>query len=330
MQQVYDQFLNLYVGRTIAKDIYLDTVMVAPEGSILTPELVKKLHSYSALIKSGIYLTDDPKVKFKYDKAFFDKLDNPSIDSMLVIEGIVRSKIKNTDDFFEKNKVIRNQYQASLKETSSKIITTGVATTLDKKAVKTFLDACDRSDCSNVAVAIISAMMAFKAKCFTPEIIYDITMGALFFDVGLLSIPDNGSKIMLTSDHNMKNLTKEEFKEYITYPVLGFELLDKMSEIPNSIKKIVLFHRVWEDAKGSYDKENLRYDSFPLNYRGYKVTQSTKNLAISIVQTAVSFVHMIHGDNYKKYTIDEAVEYIYGNSDRIYGRGAKILHALFK
>ena len=95
--------------------------------------------------------------------------------------------------------------------------------------------------------------------------------------------------------------------------------------VPAYVKKIVMFHRVWEDVQNSYDRIKHRYNSFPVFYQGSKLLGTGKNLAISIVQVAFAFVSMINEDKSIN-SVNNALDFIMINRKLIYGRAAELLY----
>lgn len=162
-------------------------------------------------------------------------------------------------------------------------------------------------------VAVISALLAIKSGRFQRWMIEQVTLGALLHDIGLAKLMDL---------KGVKTVTELEVDDYSEHPCVGYELLEENIYIPDSIRKIVLMHHMWNKPEVSWNANDKSMRSFPQVYKGRKLLPDSKSLSVSIVQTADAYEHMVtvEGKNRRK-----AINIILSNAEKVYGEGAVLL-----
>lgn len=94
--------------------------------------------------------------------------------------------------------------------------------------------------CHSLNVGILSAALSYKLG-LNQDLISDITLGALYHDIGKIYLPEN----VQTNE----GLSSEEFKVYKSHPEVGYRILKEKLNIPENVAKIALNHH--EIANGT-------------------------------------------------------------------------------
>lgn len=94
--------------------------------------------------------------------------------------------------------------------------------------------------CHSLNVGILSAALSYKLG-LNQDLISDITLGALYHDIGKIYLPEN---VQTT-----EGLSSEEFKVYKSHPEVGYRILKEKLNIPENVAKIALNHH--EIANGT-------------------------------------------------------------------------------
>lgn len=173
---------------------------------------------------------------------------------------------------------------------------------------------CDHS----IDVAILATLLAIKSGRFPRLMIEQITLGALLHDIGLA---------VLT---NRLQCPPEDIpvRQLIEHPVIGYEILKENDFIPESAKKIVLMHHIWQQPEKSYSMELSMARSYPAEYQGKPLRTENKTLSVGIVQVADAFVGLTTSDPFGKNNVlpkKEAMEIILKDAEKIYGEAAVLL-----
>lgn len=94
--------------------------------------------------------------------------------------------------------------------------------------------------CHSLNVGILSAALSYKLG-LNQDLISDITLGALYHDIGKIYLPEN----VQTNE----GLSSEELKVYKSHPEVGYRILKEKLNIPENVAKIALNHH--EIANGT-------------------------------------------------------------------------------
>lgn len=94
--------------------------------------------------------------------------------------------------------------------------------------------------CHSLNVGILSAALSYKLG-LNQDLISDITLGALYHDIGKIYLPEN----VQTNE----GLSSEEFNVYKSHPEVGYRILKEKLNIPENVAKIALNHH--EIANGT-------------------------------------------------------------------------------
>jgi hypothetical protein len=335
MQNIFNDSRNISkaIGSVLLKDVYIGVTLLAPSGSILDETLAEKILSSGGLIKNiSIVTTDEELESMSYDDKFFAKLNKCQSIKENIIISILRKYDYSSLVFLANKKIITNTYNRNLCDVSLRTIERISTSNMNDKTLEYLFDITKNFKSKNMIVAILATMLAFRARSFTLEMIMEIAYGSLMIDIGMVTLTSssdyersNISDIFSVNDRNIDKLDNFSYNFYVKYPTVGFEILNSIQGIPTYVKKIVMFHRVWENVPDSYDTTKLRYNSFPLFYHGSKLLGTGKNLAISIVQVAFAFVSMIYEDKSVN-SVNNALEFIIKNKNLIYGRAAELLY----
>ena len=335
MQNIFNdsRFITKAVGNVLFKDVYIGETLLAPSGSILDEEMVEKILSCGGLINSVYIATSDEELNIiSYDDKFFAKLNKCQSIKENIIISILRRFSTASLIFLSDKKIITGGYNEQLCDISLRTIEKISTSNMNDKTLEYLFDMTKTLQSKNLMVSIVATMLAFRSRCFTLEMIMGIAYGALMIDIGMarLATSEDFNKCNITdifsvNDRNIHKLDNYSYNIYTKYPALGFEILNSIHGVPAYVKKIVMFHRVWENVQNSYDRIKHRYNSFPVFYQGSKLLGTGKNLAISIVQVAFAFVSMINEDKSIN-SVDNAVNFILKNKNTIYGRAAELLY----
>lgn len=99
------------------------------------------------------------------------------------------------------------------------------------------------------AVAILGGMIIRNLGYTSPDKINTISLAILLHDVGLLKLPEHLRKI-----HNERELSSADKEIYQTHPLLGYEMLSGLTEIPETVRQAVLHHHERRDRTGYPEK----------------------------------------------------------------------------
>ena len=335
MQNIFNdsRYITKAIGSVLFKDVYIGETLLAPSGSILDDDMAEKILSCGGLIKSIYIVTSKEELNIiSYDDKFFAKLNKCQSIKENIIVSILRRFNTTSLIFLADKKIITGGYNKKLCDISLRTIEKISTSNMNDNTLEYLFDITKTLQSKNMIVSIVATMLAFRSRCFTLEMIMEIAYGALMIDIGMAKItnsPDYNkcgiTDIFSVNDRNIDKLDSYSYDIYTKYPAVGFEILNSIQGIPIYVKKIVMFHRVWEDVQNSYDRTNHRYNSFPLFYQGSKLLGTGKNLAISIVQVAFAFVSMINEDKSIN-SVNNAVDFIMKNRKLIYGRAAEVLY----
>ncbi len=94
--------------------------------------------------------------------------------------------------------------------------------------------------CHSLNVGILSAALSYKLN-LNQDITSDITLGALYHDIGKIYLPQNMQSI--------EGLSNDEAKIYKTHPEVGYKILKDKLKINDNVAKIALNHH--EVANGT-------------------------------------------------------------------------------
>lgn len=155
-----------------------------------------------------------------------------------------------------------------------------------------------------INVAVLSTIFAIKLG-LNLETVESIAMGGLLHDIGKTVIFEEKPELAFD---NYK-YTADDFRKMQTHTILGYEIVKNMN-LPPLVKKIILFHHVWEDYTHSFDMTFNAYKSYPMSYLDREITSRDKCTNVSIVQIADVFDSMInskrvyHQVHFKKDALD--------------------------
>lgn len=113
-------------------------------------------------------------------------------------------------------------------------------------------------------------MMIGKWLKYDRNTIKLLVQAGMLHDIGKANVD---SKILNKPDI----LTTEEFDEVKKHPVYGYRILEKMKEVPDSIRKGVLMHHEREDGSG-----------YPMGIRGDKIHDFAKIIAVADIYDAMT------------------------------------------
>lgn len=94
--------------------------------------------------------------------------------------------------------------------------------------------------CHSLNVGILSAALSYKLG-LNQDLISDITLGALYHDIGKIYLPENVQTV--------EGLSSEELKVYKSHPEVGYRILKEKLNTPENVAKIALNHH--EIANGT-------------------------------------------------------------------------------
>lgn len=205
-------------------------------------DLNTNLNNSNVVFNEKSYLmTQVPRTVFSIDKLDTTNF-NGVVNKTSKIDSLTQNRIKL---FYTKilDAMKKNEYTnvvAMYNEIRDKII----------YAIKTLLSAVsyfsqlkllgEYSLCHSLNVGILSAALSYKLG-LNQDLISDITLGALYHDIGKIYLPEN----VQTNE----GLSSEEFKVYKSHPEVGYRILKEKLNIPENVAKIALNHH--EIANGT-------------------------------------------------------------------------------
>lgn len=205
-------------------------------------DLNTNLNSSNVVFNEKSYLmTQVPRTVFSIDKLDTTNF-NGVVNKTSKIDSLTQNRIKL---FYTKilDAMKKNEYTnvvAMYNEIRDKII----------YDIKTLLSAVsyfsqlkllgEYSLCHSLNVGILSAALSYKLG-LNQDLISDITLGALYHDIGKIYLPEN---VQTT-----EGLSSEEFKVYKSHPEVGYRILKEKLNIPENVAKIALNHH--EIANGT-------------------------------------------------------------------------------
>ncbi len=120
----------------------------------------------------------------------------------------------------------------------------------------------------NVGILASGIGMALE---YSEKQLLDLCVSALLHDIGLLKVPEKIVK-------KPGKLDKDEFVQVIKHTSLGLELLQNISDLPESVKEVVYQHHERMDGTG-----------YPEKRRSIEVSESAK--IVAIVEVYESMTH---------------------------------------
>lgn len=250
---------NIEVGMCIGQDIYLENgQLVTPENTIVTSELIKKLKKFGI---KYVELNNMDSFDFNIKntsgfKVFQDKCEEAKTSLTASLDGILKEDvnqdhvdtIKGLSSFlYENNKANLNLIDMvyNMHEYSDSIYT------------------------HSVNVGMIASHLA-KSLNFPEEEVQLLVTCGLFHDIGKLLIP----KEILEKPGK---LTPEEFKIVQKHTTKGFELLNKLDNVDDRVKKVALLHHERCDGTG-----------YPMQLKGHQIDKFSKIIAIADAYEAMT------------------------------------------
>lgn len=94
--------------------------------------------------------------------------------------------------------------------------------------------------CHSLNVGILSAALSYKLG-LSQDAASDITLGALYHDIGKIFLPENLQ--------SLEGLSNEEIQAYKTHPEIGYRILKDKLNVSENVAKIALSHH--ETANGT-------------------------------------------------------------------------------
>lgn len=141
--------------------------------------------------------------------------------------------------------------------------------------------------CHSLNVAILSAALSYKLG-LSQEVASDITLGALYHDIGKIYLPQNMQSI--------EGLSNDEAKLYKTHPEVGYRILKDKLNISENVAKIALNHHEIANGTGfpyGLSLQNIDiqtsivsvcnfFDNLTFNKTEYKIKNTREALKIML------------------------------------------------
>lgn len=310
MKRIAVRDIPKYENEILAEDLYIDYKLILAKGTKLKHGIINIIKENYADSFAHLYIEDDNDI---------------DISDELRLKLNIKLKLGIT----EMLKKYSYKKKADDKELSS-IVSNLMNDIFENKDVLYNLDKLmsyeDNLFSHSINSSIIATVLAVKSNLPIGSIA-NISKGALLHNIGKIYLYER-YKGLYDREIN-KSLTREDMVILQNYPILGYDLLNDICfNIEAQVKKIVLMHNIWQDYLASYNPELDLYRSFPSEYRGKKILADNKDVAVSIVQTAVYYeriVGNVHGTQSIKDKIT-ALEYIRDNQNIRFGEGAKLLY----
>lgn len=232
-------------------------------GTILTKEQIEKLKNQYECISLYVYETKPAmliaasNIEFTiiYRKKMAEKMKNSTPEEIYALSSKFVHQVKNVQEISYDLLEVRNKDDALYRHC--------------------------------ISVAILCVQYGIY-KGFSEQKLRDLCAAALLHDIGKKDIPD---EILFKPN----TLTPEEFEIIKQHPIIGYEYLKNIIEIPSTIKAATLLHH-----------ENWDGTGYPFGKKGLEISEFAR-----IIRIADSFDALITKRVYKKpLPSSEVIEYI--------------------
>jgi putative nucleotidyltransferase with HDIG domain len=241
------------INSILAQDVYNDMGnLVVCENTLVNPHILKKLYEFKI---DNVLVYDSELIIDSFENAEFKKEYKKDVEIMKsIIQDIAAGK--NVD--YKKVETVSHDIYSKVNNSLSLVECI--------KAVKD-VDSYTYSHSVNVS---IYAMLLGKWLKFKEDELMDIITAGLLHDVGKAKIP-------LEILNKKGRLTDEEFEVMKKHPVLGYNIVKDLKEVPREVKQAVLMHHEKENGKG-----------YPLGIKGNQKNHYSKIITIADIFDAIT------------------------------------------
>lgn len=228
---IFDIYIRL------SKDKYIKLIR---QGEIIEPSRVK--HYKDKFSITLLYFkTEERMVYINYINELIKNIPDGKN-----LEGTKLKLISNVSEEFVKEIYIegldRKCYEEGMKITENMY---NVVTSIP--SLKEMMDQFSYETISHHFLTALYAMAIGKDVDWVGQkTMQNISMGCLIHDVGMLKVPWYKE----SPDKDTQTLEGEDLEEYKKHPLYGFEMLQDLKHIPESVKQIVLHHHEYFDGTG--------------------------------------------------------------------------------
>ncbi len=148
--------------------------------------------------------------------------------------------------------------------------------------------------CHSLNVAILAAALSYKLG-LSQDIVSDVTLGALYHDIGKIYLPQNVLE--------PQGILSENVKLYKTHPEIGYRVLKEKLNVEENIAKIVLNHHECVNGTGfpnGLSMQNIDtptaiisvcnyFDNLTFNKTEYKIKNTREALKIMLKTGSLYF-----------------------------------------
>ena len=271
------------VSKLIGGEILAEAILTR-EKEILIPKGTELKSEYIPLIQSleiESLMLEDPYED--YEKPHF-----------IIQENSIKKYTESVRKLMEGH--IYHENDKSLK--IFEVIANDIVKEINNSTAEAILDMKERS--SNlyehtIMVTLLSVLVGKKLK-LDEQRLYNLALGCLLHDIGLryVTIP--------YEDRDLTTVEPAEMFEYKKHTILGYSALQDEKWIPQISRKMILSHH-----------ENMEGTGFPMKQK-YKETECR------IIQACDAFDCYISGMEWKRMSVQEALDIIIGNAGKKYDK----------
>lgn len=298
------------LGMTIAEDVYRDSQLLVPKGTIVDDDALNILR-YSSIVSVAIYEKDDSK-KATATISVPVKTHAEQMRESAEFKQFEENFQKSTESFtYELNDIV-NQNKAvdldSLFDAANDIMAgqTNTYQLMDILSNIRYFD--DSTYAHSLNVAMLANILG-RWLHMSDKDLKLLTVAGMLHDIGKVQIPPEIIK-------KPGRLTEEEFNIIKQHPLKGYQLL-KSKNVDENICQAALLHHEKCDGTG-----------YPLKIKGDKINELAKLITIVDVYEAMTanrcyrqgicpfaVIHMLEEEGYAKYDPKYLLPFLQGISD---------------
>lgn len=297
------------LGMTIAEDVYRDSQLLVPKGTIITDEVMNILH-YSSVISIAVY--DNSESVTTTTVSIPAKTHSETLRESETFQKFEEDFHATTETFtYELNDIANRNKEVnidSLFDAANEMMA-GETNTFQLMDILTNIRYFDDSTYAHSLNVAMLANILGRWLHMDEKDLRLLTVAGMLHDIGKVMIPSEIIK-------KPGRLTKEEFDVIKTHPLKGYKLL-KEKNVNESICQAALLHHEKCDGNG-----------YPIGLKGEKINELAKLITIIDIYEAMTanrcyhegicpfaVIRLFEDEGYTKYDPKYLLPFLQGISD---------------
>lgn len=298
--------IRLYENLILAKDVYIDGKLIFKNNTRITKYVISKLEQFKGGT-SPIYVYEEINFKDKKNKEiqeYKDIINRINSESKLIFKNycyngkddrrILGELIDKVTDSIIENTYVMN-FLENLYFVSPKVL--------------------DHS----IRVASITIIMSTYLN-IPYEIMYDMVIGALLHDIGMIQLISESSFDITGID---SELNYEEYQFFKTHSIVGYTEISDSPYLSPLVKNIILYHHLWNNFNASYNGYFNTWISYPEYVNDIKSDaekyKNTLTIVVQLADTYDSLVYMRTPKHFLDFKNQHPIDFISNHLEDITG-----------